>query len=65
MSATIGGLKVLDAWHTANLCETCEGAERWYVRKHRWIARRAKANGVDLDVACAVVMRFPLIWGLA
>ena len=34
-------------------CGDCEGAENWYIRKHRWIDRRAKRHGVSLDVACA------------
>lgn len=35
-------------------CESCRGAENWYIRKHRWIERRAKVHGVDQDLAHAV-----------
>lgn len=49
-----GAAKVVHAWHTALACGGCDGQERWYVRKHRWIARRAKRRGVSMDTACAV-----------
>ena len=47
--------KVIEAWNDAQACDgPCVRSERWYVRKHRWIGRRAKAHGVDMDLACTV-----------
>lgn len=47
-----GTAKVVNAWHVAQQCDGCDGAERWYLRKHRWIMRRARRHGVSADVAC-------------
>lgn len=35
-------------------CDNCEGAERWYFRKHRFIRAAAVAHGVDVEAAFVV-----------
>lgn len=35
-------------------CPNCDGAERWYHRKHRFIRSAAVAHGVDVEAAFVV-----------